>query len=147
MTVVGTYNYTLPHSGIVRIYGELVFFMEGIFGPKSIASVTRDHVTYQTLKEYKYLTEKVIIFAGKKESGSLEIIRLVVEIFVDQKEKLFFPLCDHDIEEKKALLAELGILPTQYMVFTDGHTQCQEAPVLLGYLYQHIHEKKSILAA
>lgn len=119
-------------KGINKIKSKSVLLLPNCFNPKSPISVRSDDTQWKTLMRHYDTLEKVIIFAGKKSSGSLEIIKLAVQTFRDKKHILEFILCDHDLEEKKLLLTELGITPTQYSVFIDGFEICRETKHLIG---------------
>lgn len=134
-----TYNPLFPYQkGMEIINGIQVLFLPETFTPKKPESVLATDPNWEELMLFKYELEKVIIFAGKKSSGALEIIRLACISFSNKKSCLFFVLCDHELEEKEALLARNGIAKDQYVTFRDGHLLCQEAPILKGYMHEHI---------
>ena len=128
-----SYNPLFPYQiGIETVNGIEILFLPNTFLPKSPASVRSDDENFQLLLAYQDTLEKIIVFAGKVESGTLEIITLFATTFAYKKESLFFVLCDHGLEEKYHLLSTLGISDAQKTVFTDGHEQCQEGPILKG---------------
>jgi len=136
---VVSYNAIPPYNRGVAIIGEKsVLVLPNTFNPKSPASVLKTDSNWSELLRHKDELEKVIIFAGKKESGALEIIDLAARSFCDKKEILFFVLCDHEIEEKTKQLAQCGINAKQYICFSDSHERCYETPFLLGFMHDYI---------
>ncbi len=139
MIALVTYNKLLPYQkGANAVCGTKVLVLPETFVPKMPASVRQDDPNWQELLRYKKDLNKVIIFAGKKSSGALEIVDLACESFADQKKCLFFVLCDHELNEKVERLKYHGIPATQYVSFADGYLPCQEAPLMKGYMMDFI---------
>jgi len=138
-----SYNSIPPYNkGINKILGENILFLPNSFNPKCPASVLSTDLNWIELIKHKNTLEKIIIFIGKKSSGSLEIIELACDYFQDKKEILLFILCDHEQEEKESLLAQFNIPITQYICFKDGHLPCQETPFLKGFLLDYLQNNK-----
>ncbi len=138
LAAVLSYNPIPPYSkGVIEINEKHVFVLPQLFPLKIPAAVLATDLQWQELMSHRETLEKVIIFAGKKQSGSLEIISLAVDSFANKKQVLFFLLCDHDLEEKLQLLKSLEIGETQYVTFSDGHTRCYETPFLKGFMYDY----------
>jgi len=134
-----SYNLIRPYGkGIEIINGEKVLVLSETFNPKSPENVLETDKNWSVLIKHKDELKKVIIFAGKKESGALEIISLAARSFEDKKDILFFVLCDHDLEEKKELLKKSGFLEMQYISFSDSNERCYETPFLLGFMLDFI---------
>lgn len=111
---------------------------EYIFNPKHPNSVVKDDRVYQELLKHQHKFSEIIIFLGKKSSGSCEILKRVWKD-MDQL-KLFFILCDHDLKEKTELLHKLKVPFKQYMSFCDNRylegKRCDEVSVMLGMALQ-----------
>jgi hypothetical protein len=134
---VVSYN-SLDNFHITKDYVDDVLVLSDTFSPKCPDNVLMSDSNWQCLLEQKDYLEKVILFAGKKSSGALEIIHLAAESFADKRECLLFVLCDHDLDEKIKLVESLGFHDMQYMYFKDGHTRCQELPLLRAYAYDYL---------
>jgi len=109
-----------------------VITFEEIFtdrGKKSPKHVRRDGKLVHELIIESLDADWIIVFAGKKSSGALEIIELCAQIFGPMLDKLIIVLCPHEIKEKIALLKKYGI---KYTVFDDGSIarkeRCKESP-------------------
>ncbi|OGI61808.1 hypothetical protein A2645_00965 [Candidatus Nomurabacteria bacterium RIFCSPHIGHO2_01_FULL_39_9] len=136
---VVSYNTIPPYKkGVVRIKNKKVLILSNTFNPKCPDNVRSDDPNWQKLLFHKNDLQKVIIFAGKKESGALEIIDRALADFKKRKRILFFVLCDHDLEEKIDKLKQYGISKTQYVCFSDGHERCYETPFLLGFMHDYL---------
>lgn len=135
-----TYNPFFPYQkGTETINGMEVLILPETFTPKNPESVLATDPNWEELLLFKHQLEKVIIFAGKKSSGALEIIKLACESFGDKKGCLFFVLCHHELAEKIELLERYGIAEEQYTSFMDNHLPCQERPILKGYMLDYVH--------
>ena len=134
---VVSYN-PLPNFHVAEDYVDNVLILSETFTPKCPENVSVSDPNWQCLLEQKDHLEKVIIFAGKKSSGALEIINLAAESFADKRECLSFVLCDHELDEKVELVRSFGFHDTQYVCFKDGYTQCQELPLLRAYAYDYL---------
>ena len=138
-TAVISYNAIPPYeSGVTIINGRRALILPNTFNPKFPASVLPADPNWSLLLRHRDELCKIIIFAGKKESGALEIIDLAARSFCDKKETLFFILCDHEIKEKTERLAQCGIPGKQYICFSDSHERCRETPFLLGFMHDYI---------
>lgn len=136
-----SYNPLWEYTRGVHLIGQTpVLFLPLAFEPKSPESVKETDPCFELLLQHRGTLQKIIVFSGKKESGALEIITLFASAFEDARDRLFFVLCDHDLEEKEGLLRSLGINHLQWMVFSDSHERCQETPVLFGYLHQFLRQ-------
>ena len=101
MLAVITYNLLFPYTkGIQNINGIEVLFLPETFTPKSPQNIHSSDTNWKLLLQHKDELQKIIIFAGKKSSGALEIIDLACASFYNRKECLFFVLCDHELQEK-----------------------------------------------
>ncbi len=82
------------------------------------------------------LPDSVDIFIGKKESGSLEMIDFFYQTpeLAPLREKFFWVLCDHNLEEKLERLESYGVPRTSEKVyrFSDNRLPCRESIILLG---------------
>jgi len=134
---IGVYD-----DGICHIDGYDVLFLPHSFNPKSPESVSVCDPNWQQLLLHREHINYFIVFAGKKTSGSLEIINLVCTEFQTEKQKVLFILCDHDLEEKIQTIHAQNYGKNNYMCFSDNVLPCQETPLLLGYLWNHIHNNK-----
>lgn len=134
---VVSYN-QLPSLEKVTGYDNRILVLSETFIPKCPENVKESDVNWQHLLKYKQQLERIIIFAGKKSSGALEIIQLAATSLADKKDCILFIFCDHELDEKIEFARLLGFHDTQYICFKDGHTQCQEAPLLQGFAYQHL---------
>ena len=147
---VVSYNEIPPYKNgceVISIDGKDILILSKTFNPKSPASVLPTDPNWARLMAHKDELEQVIIFAGKKESGALEIIDLAVRSFQEKKEVLSFLLCDHDLGEKVELLEKLGISDKRYPCFSNGYGQlrfskdnerCRETPSLKGLMYDFL---------
>lgn len=144
MIIILTYNsfFNFIKRVIIKIAGRKVLVLPCTFNPKCPENVLPTDSSWMYIIENKDYIERIFIFAGKKSSGTLEIIELACKEFANNKEKLFFVLCDHDLEEKELLLKKHDIKRTQYVVFEDGHLPCQESEMLYGYAYGYIQRHK-----
>ena len=143
MIALVTYNRIFPYErGLTRIDGTDVLVLPETFTPKSPANVVPADPNWQELMLHRDGIDHVIIFAGKKSSGALEIIDLACDSFEGREERLFFVLCDHEFEEKRALLERRRIPRTSYVLFEDGHLPCQEAPIMKGYLQDFLDRSR-----
>jgi len=143
MVALVTYNALPPYEkGIVKINGTEVLVLPETFKPKSPANILLSDKNWQLLLKHKDALEKVIIFAGKKRSGALEIIDLACQSFHDKKDCLYFVLCWHELPEKFERLAQHGISEKQYVSFSDGKLPCHEGPLLKGYLHDYLDERE-----
>ncbi len=125
------------------LYLSETFVIDSSTAPrKRPENVVPNDPNWQLLLSHKVSLEKVVLFAGKKSSGALEIIELACESFNDKKNILYFVLCWHDLSEKIALLQKLGIPEIQYTCYKDGHLPCEEIPLLKGYLYHFLETRK-----
>ena len=147
MIALVTYNLLDPYKkGLMCKDGVDVLVLPETFTPKGPERVIAADPNWQELMSHKHELERVIIFAGKKSSGALEIIELACASFADKKECLFFVLCDHELPEKIARLRKLGISETQYVSFEDGHLPCQESPILKGYMLDYIDRQQFLFS-
>ncbi len=112
------------------------------FSSKVREEINQSDPEWQKIATEKF--DKLIVFVGKQNSGSLEIIDLVCATFEKEEEKLFFVLCPHQKDKKERSLETFGVKKTQWMVFEDAHThtQCQERPLMLGYLFHFLFPKE-----
>ena len=144
MIAVISYNAIPPYNkGEIVINGRRVLIFPNTFNPKSPLSVLPTDPNWSLLLRYRDELRKIIIFAGKKESGALEIIDLAVRSFHNKKEILFFILCDHEIREKIERLAQYGIHQKQYICFSDSHDRCYETPFLLGFMHDYVENEQA----
>lgn len=134
-----TYN-SIPkrHSGIYFIKKVPVLFLPKTFPKKGPENITAQDKNFRLLQKYRKSFRSIIVFAGKKESGALEIIELFHKTFSDRPGVLRILLCDHNLQEKKELLIHLGIPPAHWKWFGDNYTQCKEAPWLEGWLLEEL---------
>lgn len=150
MVALVTYNpfFSYLPGTTIQLLGEEVLLLSETFASprKGPESVTRDDRHFLLLLEHIDRIEYVAVFAGKKDSGALEIIQLFHDTFWHCKEKLYFKLCDHDKEEKVALLRSLGFEDTQWGTFGDNWSQCRESEELIGAVYGHIARTKTVVA-
>lgn len=120
-----------------KINHHVVCF-ENIFNPKQPSSVLATDKVYQRLRNNHYKYERIIVFLGKKSSGSCEMIPLLWNTL--PREKIFFVLCHHDLRKKQALLKQYAIPKKQYLCFRDHqHLEgkpCDEVPIMLGIALQ-----------
>lgn len=130
-----SYNTAPSYLHMLKEKLPLALF-ENIFNPKQPSNVNKYDRVWQQLIAQKDDYDRIIIFAGKKSSGSLEIIRLAVNSL--PKEKIFFVLCKHDFEEKVQLFTSLGFSTEHYGWFDDSHTQCREWPIMLDYAHSFL---------
>lgn len=137
-----TYNPIPPYlPGIMTINTTEVFIASEIFSPKSINNIRNDDPLFKELIKYSHSLERIYIFAGKKSSGGVAMIELFASQFGAKKDILHFILCDHDLAEKIAVITRLGFTKEQYMTFSDNHTQCQEGPILKGYMLNYLEQR------
>ena len=142
MLAVITYNLLFPYTkGIQNINGIEVLFLPETFTPKSPQNIHSSDTNWKLLLQHKDELQKIIIFAGKKSSGALEIIDLECASFYNRKECLFFVLCDHELQEKIDRLKKHSITREQYICFEDGHLPCQEGPILKGYMLDYCQHR------
>lgn len=125
-------------NGIECIDATCTFNPSGLDADKSPHNVSIADPNFQELLQHKKTLQKMIVFAGKKDSGALEIIALFCRHF--DKDQLFFILCDHDLNEKEQILVEHSIPRENYIVFKDGHVKCQENWALLGMTHAYAAE-------
>jgi len=111
---------------------------DNIFNPKDPSSVLLSDMVYQKLLHNQHQYKRIIVFLGKKSSGSCKMIPLLWNSI--EKEKLFFILCHHDIEEKISILHENSVPKLQYLSFCDNWHQegkpCNEVPIMIGIALQ-----------
>ena len=104
--------------------------------PKSRDKVLKHHPRVQEALSLRHEVDRIIVFLGKVDSGALEIADFVHAEYADVRHKLYFVLCPHDPEEKKAWLASHGYPSECYCVFEDhpyrAGEQCLEWPALFG---------------
>jgi hypothetical protein len=142
---IGTYNTLYSYQpGVHFIFGQPVIIETKLFtqdGKKSPEYVCKDNPGWQRILACKNSLEQLTLFTGKYESGSEKIIYRAAEDFQDKKEILQFILCPHELEEKRALIKNLGFDTNQIREFKDYNYPCEESPILLGYaidfLFKH----------
>jgi hypothetical protein len=134
---IGTYNSLYSYQpGTHFIFGQQVLIEPRLFtdhGKKSPKFVRKENPGWQRILSHKETLEQLILFLGKYESGSEEIIYRVAEDFSDKKEVPLFILCPHELEEKRALLRKLGFPEDRWKEFNDYIHPCLESPLLMGY--------------
>jgi hypothetical protein len=140
-------SHSRHHTGVHFIFGQKVLIVVQAFtkdGKKSPEFVVQEDAGWQKILEHKNILERVIIFLGKYESGTREIILRAAEDFADKKEVLFFILCPHELKEKRVLLRGLGFSESQWTEFKDNKHPCEESPQLLGYAIDFLVTHSSI---
>lgn len=134
MVLVISYNELKLVRKLAKDYAGKIYCIEKIFNPKRISSVKEDDSHFHQVMAHQRKYSKIVVFIGKKSSGSLAIIDLFCEKI--EHEKLFFLLCDHDLEEKEQALEKNRIFPHQYLIFRDNKylegKRCDEDPILAG---------------
>ena len=120
-----------------RIMREMCHVLDNAFlKPKSCIPVRFDHPRVEEAYDLRHEVDRIIVFLGKKESGSMQIAEFVANAFLEERDKVHFVLCPHDREEKKKLLCLLGFSTAQYSVFEDyeyrSSQQCHEWPAIFG---------------
>ncbi|MES2930822.1 MAG: hypothetical protein V4665_03515 [Patescibacteria group bacterium] len=116
-----TYN-RFPYfsNGIHEILGKCVLILAETFKDKTHGCVTENDKNVQELKRYTQTLKKIIIFIGKAESQSLQIIDFFCGMFHDRKEILVFVPCHHQWPEKLHRLQFHNISTEQF----DYHEDC-----------------------
>lgn len=147
MIALVSYN-QLPLGRRLSQENSSVRCYESMFNPKSPKSVHVDDTVFQDMYSLKEHLDTIIVFCGKKSSGSCEIIKLFCKLFSNEQHKLFFVLCYHDLCEKKQLLQKMKVPPIQWMHFSDHEyvqsNPCNEDRILIGmahYFLQHFYEE------
>lgn len=134
MIAVATYN-DVQHFPW-HLFSEAIDVFPRIFtgpkGEKGPSYATVHDSQWQKIVAGQY--RKVIVFAGKKESGSLEIIGVVAEAFRGRMDQVVFILCRHALEEKRQRIKDLchGLPPENVREFHDYFEQCREVPYMIG---------------
>lgn len=78
--------------------------------------------------------ESIDVFIGKVDSGSLAMIRLFRRLLPDHWSKIFWVVCDCELEQKLELLENFGVPRCSESVyaFKDAKKPCRESYILLG---------------
>jgi hypothetical protein len=130
-------------NGIHKISGVNVLISAETFASKLPHLVTPDDLNFKKLIIHKGTLERILVFLGKPESGSLRIPEVMCKAFDFRTIK--FISCHHGWEEKMKVLEECHTLPSQWMYaedchvrFTDKEARCNEIPWMLGYMHYYI---------
>ena len=126
-----------------NVFGVSVSILPQTFtqnGEKSPDFVTREDAQWQKVLAVTDSTEHVIIFIGKKSSGSLEIIHRAVEDFGDSRSKLYFVSCYHDSADKNTALDRYDIHSSRRYEFKEGTFPCDESIALEGLMRKFARE-------
>ena len=136
---------------ILRVAGILVLVLHRAFtkdGKKGPEFVRRDDSQWQKVLSAKDELSDVVLFVGKKDSGGVAMIHRACEDFADRPHKLFFVICQHEIEEKNAVLDSYGISMTRRYEFkfrdadpaTGEQLPCDENVALEGVMLRCVRE-------
>lgn len=141
VVAIVSYNSIPPYKDgceLIKIdENNYLLILSKTFNPKCPANVLATDLNWVELMAHKNELKKVIIFAGKDSSGGMEIVDLAIKSFKDEKELLYFVLCKHDTEAKKAKLDTLEI---EYYVHMDEHIVCQEVETLLRVVEEYLQK-------
>jgi hypothetical protein len=141
MIAVVSYN-PLPLCRELALTEPRVWCFDQMFNPKGVASVHRNDLVYRRLVSNILHYEKIIIFCGKKSSGSCSIIPHFLGDSRINRDTLFFVLCSHDLAEKEDILRYHGVPKNQWMYFHDheyvNDNPCDEDPILCGYVKKYL---------
>lgn len=141
MIAVVSYN-ALPLCQALASTEPRVLCFDRMFNPKGIASVNQNDPVYKKLVYHHEYYKKIIIFCGKKSSGSCSIPPLFLEENRIDRNILFFVLCSHDLDEKKRVLQNYTVPKNNWMYFHDheyvDNNPCDEDPILLGYVKKYL---------
>jgi hypothetical protein len=141
MIAVVSYN-ALPLCRELALTEPRVWCFDHMFNPKGIDSVHQHDPVYKRLVSNSHHYEKIIIFCGKKSSGSYSIIPLFLEDSRINRDTLFFVLCSHDLIEKEDILRCYNVPESQWMYFHDheyvNDNPCDEDPILCGYVKKYL---------
>lgn len=141
MIAVVSYN-ELPLCRALALIESRVLCFDRMFNPKGIASVHRNDPVYKKLVYSHHHYKKIIIFCGKKSSGSCNVPPLFLEDSRIDSNILFFVLCSHDLDEKESVLQDYAVPRSHWMYFHDheyvDNNPCDEDPILLGYIKKYL---------
>ena len=137
-----SYNQILSYPQKIHFVDDFkIIVFSNTFGSpfKSPKAVVDTDPNYQEILSYYGDLEQVIIFAGKKSSGALEIISLFCSSFANKRDCLNFVICHHDRKRKADLLHFYGIRESQILTFRDGNEQCMESWLLKARAEAFMH--------
>ena len=146
---VVTYNeFYMYENGIHCIETIPVLIAGRTFYAKNPSHVVSENEAFRSIYQYKDTLEYIVIFIGKKTSGSLEIIDLFCTFFNPQR--CIFVSCHHDtLEKDKRLGLYYGTdaIAVHCRAFIDPRVienpmqRCDESGPLIEAMYECI--KKS----
>ncbi len=127
------------NAGVSVLYEEKVLFLPKTFCDQH--NHPRKDPNWQLLLQHKSKIKHCIVFAGKVDSGALDLIDLVCKEFSETKDRVYFVLCHHDLEQKIARIKSYGYTQKNWFTFPDRDGKCQEPLLLMGFVYLFIFSK------
>lgn len=123
--------------GVSMLYGKKVLFLPNTH----CQGITKDDPHWQLLMQYEHEIDRCLFFIGKKHKGAFDVIDLVCETFKHRKDKVYFLLCHHDLNEKTERIKRYGYTEQHWFSFPDRGDDCKESLLLLGFLHLFMFQK------
>ncbi len=131
----------IPDGTYARLFPRTFSKRKGKVYTKSPECVSPENPQYilalEWIKKHADTITSIDVFIGKKSSGGVAMISRLCEDLPNMRDRIFWIVCHHDLEEKCAVLEYYGIAtlgnPLVYKI-EDGEHPCREEYVFLGRL-------------